>query len=75
MWINIIDEPVPTYGKHGQTFLLLLYYNNYYGHATTATNNSEIVTARWDSVNEAFYEVKTGLEIDSREVVEWWKDT
>lgn len=73
MWINILDEAIPTYGKHGQTFLLYLKYKLYYGHLT-AGNECETVTATWDSVTECFYESKTGLEIDSSEIIEWWKD-
>ena len=74
MWINIIDEPIPTYGKHGQTFRLGLSLKNYYGH-NIGRCSYECVTAVWDSDAECFYEKKTGLEIDSREVVEWCKDT
>lgn len=74
MWVYVFDEPIPTYGKHGETFLLHLNYQNYYGHNITATNNSETVVARWDSINEAFYETKTGKEIDNRDISEWWKD-
>lgn len=74
MWVNVVDEPIPTYGKHGQVFLLYLYYQRYYGHNITAENNCETVTARWDSIDESFYEVKTGKEIDIRDISEWWKD-
>jgi hypothetical protein len=72
MWINILDEPIPTYGKNGKTFLLSLFYKQYYGHNTL--KHREVVTAAWDSVNECFYEVKTGLEIDASDIAEWWKD-
>lgn len=72
MWINILDEPIPTYGKDGNTFLLNLFYKQYYGHNNI--KNSEVVTAVWDSTNECFYETKTGKEIDASEIVEWWKD-
>ena len=72
MWINILDEEIPK--KHDHIYLLLLYYKNYYGHTIAALNNSEIVTARWDSLEEAFYEMKTGKEIHSAEIAEWWKD-
>ena len=75
MWISVLDENIPTYGKHGEKFLLALYYKNYYGHnITTAINNWEVVTARWDSHDEAFFEVTTGKEIDLRDIAEWWKD-
>lgn len=74
MWISVVDELIPTYGKHGETFLLNLYYQKYYGHNITVENNSEVVVARWDSIDEAFYEVKTGKEIDNRDISEWWKD-
>ena len=49
MWISVVDEPVPTYGMDGKTFLLNLYYQKYYGHDTLKDN--EVVTAVWDSVN------------------------
>ena len=73
MWIYVIDEPIPTYGKHGQKFLLCLSYKKHYGHNVTE-DKYETVTAVWDSINECFYETETMLEIDSREIVEWWKD-
>lgn len=74
MWVYVFDEAIPTYGKHGKTFLLHLNYQQYYGHNITAENNSEVVVARWDSIDEAFFEVKTGKEIDNRDISEWWKD-
>lgn len=55
MWINVIDEPIYTYGKHGEHFLLHLKYRRYYGHAVTTKDEYEIVTALWDSVNECFF--------------------
>ena len=72
MWVSVIDEQIPTYGKNGEKFLLCLYYKKYYGH--NVTDGYETVTAVWDSVNECFYETKTGMEIDSRDIAEWWKD-
>lgn len=72
MWISVVDEPVPTYGMNGKTFLLNLYYRKYYGH--NILRDHEIVTAVWDSVNECFYESKTQKDIDSRDIAEWWKD-
>ena len=57
MWISVVDEPVPTYGMDGKTFLLNLCYQKYYGHDTLKDN--EVVTAIWDSDNECFYESKT----------------
>ena len=72
MWISVVDEPVPTYGMDGKTFLLNLCYQKYYGHDTLKDN--EVVTAVWDSVNECFYESKTKQEVDSRDIAEWWKD-
>lgn len=72
MWISVVDEPVPTYGMDGKTFLLNLYYQKYYGHNILKDN--EVVTAVWDSVNECFYESNTKKDIDSRDIAEWWKD-
>lgn len=73
MWINILDEPIPTYGKHGQTFLLGLRHKLYYGHQLSDCEFNTVV-AMWDSIDECFYEVDTKLEVDSREICEWWKD-
>lgn len=73
MWVSVIDEPIPTYGMNGRTFLLNLYYKEYYGH--NVLRSSEVVTAVWDSINECFYESKTGKNIDSEDIAEWWKDT
>lgn len=72
MWVNISDEPIPTYGMHSQSFNLWLCYNNYYGH--TIFCKSECVTAVWDSIDECFYESKTHRKIDDRDIVHWWKD-
>ena len=71
MWISVVDEPVPTYGMGGKTFLLNLCYQKYYGHDILKDN--EVVTAIWDSVNECFYESKTKKEVDSRDIAEWWR--
>lgn len=72
MWISIVDEPIPTYGMNGKTFLLNLHYQEYYGH--NVLRNNEVVTAIWDSINECFYESKTKKDIDRRDIAEWWKD-
>jgi len=72
MWISVVDEPVPTYGMNGKSFLLNLYFKNYYGHTTLTCD--KVVTAIWDSTNECFYEKDTGNEIDNRDITEWWKD-
>ena len=72
MWISVVDEPIPTYGMNGKTFLLNLHYQKYYGHNALVDN--EVVTAIWDSLNECFYESKTKKEIDSRDIADWWKD-
>ena len=72
MWISVIDEPIPTWGKNGHKFLLNLFFEPKYGHNTTP--RPEVVTAVWNSINECFYEDKTNLPIDERDVSEWWKD-
>lgn len=69
MWARVEDKPIPTFGMHGKSFLLKLQYRNYYG--LNAPNNSEVVTAIWDSVNESFYESKTKKEIDDRDIAAW----
>ena len=72
MWVYVFDESIPTYGKDGKKFLLNLYCKKYYGH--DVAENYEVVTGIWDSLNECFYEEKTHMEIDNRDIVEWWKD-
>ena len=53
MWISVIDEPIPTDGKHGQKFLLNLFFKPQYGR--NEVTKTEVVTAVWDSVNGCFY--------------------
>lgn len=72
MWISLIDEPIPTYGMNGESFMLSLHYQSYYGHITKTSN--EVVIATWDSINECFYEKDTGIEIDKRDIAMWWKE-
>ena len=71
MWINIEDEPIPTRGMNGKSFLLNLRYLDYFGHNLSAFG--AVVTAILDSTNECFYESESMKEIDSREITEWWK--
>ncbi len=71
MWINILDEDIPT--KHDQTYLLYLRHKVYYGHKL-ADGEFKTVTATWNNVDGCFYEKETGLEIDPGEIIEWWKD-
>lgn len=72
MWIKVTDEAVPTFGMNGKSFLLNLCYLDYFGHNPSAQYS--VVTAIWDSINECFYESESMKEIDSREIVEWWKN-
>lgn len=72
LWIKVTDEPVPTFGMNGKSFLLNLRYLDYFGHNPSAKYS--VVTAIWDSINECFYESESMKEIDSREIVEWWKN-
>lgn len=72
MWISVIDEPIPTWGKNGQKFLLNLFFQEKYGH--NPKSQTEVVTAIWDSTCECFYEEKTNLPIDGADIAEWWKD-
>lgn len=72
MWISIFDEPIPTWGKNRQKFLLNLFFQPKYGH--NHNSQTEVVTAVWDSINECFWEDKTNLRIDERDISEWWKD-
>lgn len=72
MWINIHNTPIPTKGKHGKEFLLKLHYAKYFGHNDNGTN--EVVIAIWDCVEECFFEKETGLAINDRDIIEWWKD-
>lgn len=72
MWIDKYDEPIPTYGNDGKEFLLNLEYGKYFGRDHDKTN--EVVTAIWSSLHECFFEKTTGLTIDDREIVEWFKE-
>lgn len=72
MWINVQDEPIPTYGKHAELFKLRLNFKNYYGHYPDRMR--EDVICMWDSVNEAFYELQTCNEVDDRDIAYWWKE-
>ena len=72
MWIDIYDEPIPTYGNHGKEFLLNLKYSRYFGHDNNKTR--EVVIAIWDSIEECFFEKETNLGIDDRDIIQWWKD-
>lgn len=57
---------------NGKPFSLLIKFNAYYGH--DIKHESETIFAVWDSVNKFFYEFETGLEVDEREIVMWWKE-
>ena len=72
MWHNVKNEPIPTKGCHGKTFILNLEYIGYYGHCHE--RRSEVVAAFWDSTYECFYESKSGKPIDERDIASWWKD-
>lgn len=71
-WVSVGDGSVPTYGKHGSEFILLLEYKKYYGHAHLC--GQEIVVAIWDSVTESFYEKKTHMRIADEDIIEWYKE-
>lgn len=73
MWMNVYEDPIPTYGKHGKEFKLKLKFaNHYYGH--NIMQNSVVVVCAWDSICEDFFEVNTGKRIDARDITHWWKD-
>lgn len=71
MWVSV-DTPIPTCGNHGKEFLLNLEYCKYFGH--DHNRSTEIVIGIWDSVLECFFEKETGMAIDERDIVQWWKD-
>ena len=74
MWLDVHDEPIPTYGNNGKVFTLYLRFQcqNYYGY--NAPFVSEVVNAVWDSVCESFCEVDSGKEIYSGDIAEWFKE-
>lgn len=73
MWHNYRENPIYTYGQHGKQFTLSLKFKiQYYGRINEY--NQIVVNAIWDSVNEAFYEKDTGLEIYEYDIFEWWED-
>ena len=71
MWVSV-DTPISTHGNHGKEFLLNLEYCQYFGHDHNRT--TEIVIGVWDSISECFFEKETGMAIDERDIVQWWKD-
>lgn len=72
VWIKTNSTAIPTYGKHGVEFTLLLKYNKYYGHYCSRV--SEVVHAVWDSVFECFFESNTAQQIADDDIVEWYKE-
>lgn len=72
MWVKVADEPIPTYGMNGKSFMLNLYYKDYFGH--TLERSSDLVIAIWDSICECFREVGTKKEINDDDISEWWED-
>lgn len=72
MWVNICDEPVPTYGMDGKKFMLRLEFQNYYGH--NVSENIKEVFGIWSSICECFFETEIHREIDDRDIIQWWKD-
>lgn len=72
VWIKTNSTAIPTYGKHGVEFTLLLKYNKYYGHRNFS--DSEVVQAIWDSVYECFFEATTAQQIADDDIVEWYKE-
>ena len=72
VWIKTNSTAIPTYGKHGVEFMLLLKYNDFYGYRKNC--DSEVVCAIWDSVWECFFEAKTAQQIADDDIVEWYKE-
>lgn len=72
MWIDISDEPVPTYGNHGKEFFLSLVFHDYFGYSYEC--KSMIVSGIWDSVNCVFFKKDTDEEIRSEDIMSWYKD-
>lgn len=72
MWISILDEPIYTRGMDNKVFILRLCYHDFYGY--NPLKAGEVITAVWSSVNECFYEEKTGKEVASCDIVQWWKE-
>lgn len=73
MWIKIEDEPIPTYGKNGRLFELLLNFHIYYGYELYGTDDP-LIEATWDSINECFFEKRTGLQVRDDDISMWWKE-
>lgn len=72
VWIKTNSAAIPTYGKHGVEFTLLLKYQKYYGHKSLCA--SEVVNAIWDSNFECFFEANTAQQIANEDIVEWYKE-
>ena len=73
MWIKIEDEPIPTYGKNGVLFKLFLSFHIYYGYEPYVTDDP-LIEAVWDSLNECFFEKRTGLQVRNDDISMWWKE-
>nr|DAN37357.1 MAG TPA: Heat shock protein HspQ shock protein, DNA BINDING [Caudoviricetes sp.] len=58
--------------KTEDQYLLTLYFHKRYGYKIK--KETECVIAVWDSSCECFRESTTKMEIDSRDISEWWKD-
>lgn len=69
MWRNINEEPIQTYGMDGKIFILYLQYHDNYGY--THEKKYEIIEAKWSSLNECFFEIKTKLPIKNEDIVKW----
>lgn len=72
VWIKTNSAAIPTYGKYGVEFTLLLEYNKYYGYCCSRV--SEVVHAVWDSVFECFFESNTAQQIADDDIVAWYKE-
>lgn len=70
-WININERRVPVNdGRYNNRFNLCLEYSQLYGH--TYGIDKEVVVARYNRLDDTFYEEDTGKPINYRDIKSWY---
>lgn len=70
-WININERWVPVNdGRYNNRFNLCLEYNQLYGH--TYGIDKEVVVARYNRLDDTFYEEDTGKPINYKDTKSWY---
>lgn len=70
-WININERRVPVNdSRYNNRFNLCLEYSQLYGH--TYGIDKEVVVARYNRLDDTFYEEDTGKPINYRDIKSWY---